>query len=164
MGLREEPYSFTQGRTLWRCHRHIWDDVLEYTPSRNWWWVHQYRTGVSPLISPYRTICKPSTDEAAIHKAVQNAIHNSPHGLINTISGRLVDRSKWALLFELLPSLTWTRQLHLSSSQFMLLRQSLARPWQVHMIVTKRSLDKVVTEDRRQKPDFIVLITQIWHD
>jgi hypothetical protein len=46
---------------------------------------------------------KPSETKAAIRKAVQDAIRDSPRVLINTISGHLLDKSKQASSFESLP-------------------------------------------------------------
>ena len=45
----------------------------------------------------------PSKTKAAIQKAVQDAIRDSPQVLINTTSGRLLDKSEQASLFESLP-------------------------------------------------------------
>ena len=116
--------------------------------------MHRHRTGVSPLILPYRTICKPGTDEAAIRKAVQNATRNSPRGLINTISGGLVDKSKRAPLFESLPGFNLNAAIAFIFVAIRVASPILSTSLAMHMIVTKRSLDKVVTEDRRRKPDF----------
>ena len=46
---------------------------------------------------------KPSETKEAIRKAVQDAIRDSPRVLINTVSGRLMDKSKQASSFESLP-------------------------------------------------------------
>ncbi|KAF8548528.1 hypothetical protein OG21DRAFT_750496 [Imleria badia] len=45
----------------------------------------------------------PALTKAAIRKIVQDTIRNSPRVLIHTISGRLLDKTKQALLFETLP-------------------------------------------------------------
>ena len=50
-----------------------------------------------------RQYVTPAETKAAIRSAVQIVIHDSPRVLINTISGRLLDKSKQASLFESLP-------------------------------------------------------------
>ena len=55
---------------------------------------------LSCLSERLKEYVNPAQTKAAIHRAVQNAIRNSPRVLINTISGRLADKSQQASLFE----------------------------------------------------------------
>jgi hypothetical protein len=49
---------------------------------------------------------KPEETEATIRKAVQDAVRDLPRVLINTTSGRLLDKSKQASMFESSPVFT----------------------------------------------------------
>jgi hypothetical protein len=65
--------------------------------------VHRHRTEVFSLISLAERIQEyvdPERTKAAIRKAVQNTIRNSPRVLINTTNGRLLNKIRQASLFE----------------------------------------------------------------
>ncbi|KAF8119468.1 hypothetical protein EV363DRAFT_1410455 [Boletus edulis] len=51
-----------------------------------------------------RDYVNPTNTRAVIRRAVQDAIRDSPRVLINTTSGRLLDKSEQASSFESLPS------------------------------------------------------------
>ncbi|KAG6375227.1 hypothetical protein JVT61DRAFT_3440 [Boletus reticuloceps] len=61
------------------------------------------RSSDPEILERYRQYTNPGETRMAIRSAVQDAIRGSPRVLINTISGRLLDKSEQAAAFESLP-------------------------------------------------------------